>query len=111
MTFPFIMVTSWLIPLVMWLTIRWTEDFFQAFRSCLSLTKLLYLPEEVYYKIKGLREGIRGRVQILAVNELGLPENLITKQRPRGMGYFSIKRRRKKDYNEVLRLWDVSSYD
>ncbi|RHZ74051.1 hypothetical protein Glove_227g21 [Diversispora epigaea] len=114
MTFPFIMVTSWLMPLIMWLTIRWTEDFFQAFRSCLSLTKLLSLPEEEYNKIKSVREDIKRRVQILAVNELGLPdnpENLITKSRPRGMGYFSIKRRRKKDYNEVLRLWDVSSYD
>ncbi|CAG8436162.1 9489_t:CDS:2 [Diversispora eburnea] len=114
MTFPFIMVTSWLMPLIMWLTIRWTEDFFQAFRSCLSLTKLLFLPEEEYDKIKSVREDIRKRVQILAVNELGLPDNpekLITKSRPRGMGYFSIKRRRKKDYNEVLRLWDVSSYD
>lgn len=23
------------------------------------------------------------------------------------LGYFSLRRRRKKDYNEVLRLWDV----
>ncbi|CAG8579214.1 16675_t:CDS:2 [Acaulospora colombiana] len=62
----------------------------------------------------GIREEIKSRVQELAVNELGLPENpesFITKTRPRGMGYFSIKRRRKKDYNEVLRLWDVSAYD
>ena len=98
----------------MWLTIRWTEDLFQAARSSLSLTKLLLLPKEEYDHIKSIRENIRVKVQNLAVNELGLPENpevLVNKSRPRGMGYFSIRRRRKKDYNEVLRLWDVSGYD
>ncbi|CAG8470111.1 2332_t:CDS:10 [Cetraspora pellucida] len=114
LTIPFAFITSWLIPLLMWLTIRWTEDLFQAMRSCLSLTKLLLLPKEEYAHIKSIRENIREKVQILAVNELGLPDNpevLVNKSRPRGMGYFSIKKRRKKDYNEVLRLWDVSAYD
>ncbi|CAI2170478.1 2713_t:CDS:2 [Funneliformis geosporum] len=113
-TLPFILITSWLIPLLMWLTIRWTEDLFQAMRSCISLTKLLFLPLSEYSEIRSIRENIRMRVQELAVHELGLPENpenLISKSRPRGMGYFSIRRRRKKDYNEVLRLWDVSAYE
>jgi len=98
----------------MWLTIRWTEDLFQTVRSCLSLTKLLFLPDSEYNDIRNLREHIRVRVKELAIHELGLPENpenLISKTRPRGMGYFSIRRRRKKDYNEVLRLWDVSAYE
>ncbi|CAG8691443.1 6681_t:CDS:2, partial [Ambispora leptoticha] len=114
LTLPFAFITSWLIPLLMWLTIRWTEDLFQAMRSCLSLTKLLLLPKGEYDHIKSIRENIRERVQILAVNELGLPDNpeiLVSKSKPRGLGYFSIKKRRKKDYNEVLRLWDVSAYD
>ncbi|CAG8438379.1 10135_t:CDS:10 [Dentiscutata heterogama] len=114
LTLPFAFITSWLIPLLMWLTIRWTEDLFQAARSSLSLTKLLLLPKEEYDHIKSIRENIRVKVQNLAVNELGLPENpevLVNKSRPRGMGYFSIRKRRKKDYNEVLRLWDVSGYD
>ncbi|CAG8464260.1 8824_t:CDS:2 [Acaulospora morrowiae] len=113
-TLPFIFVTSWLVPLFMWLTIRWTEDLFQACRSCISLTKLLLLPDGEYNNIKIFREELKSRVQFLAVNELGLPvnpENLISRTRPRGMGYFSIKSRRKKDYNEVLRLWDVSAYN
>ncbi|PKK80812.1 hypothetical protein RhiirC2_723478 [Rhizophagus irregularis] len=113
-TFPFILITSWLIPLLMWLTIRWTEDFFQTVRSCLSLTKLLFLPASEYSAIHTMRENIRVNVKELAVHEMGLPENpenLIRKIRPRGMGYFSIRRRRKKDYNEVLRLWDVSAYE
>ncbi|CAG8497415.1 2074_t:CDS:2 [Funneliformis mosseae] len=113
-TLPFILITSWLIPLLMWLTIRWTEDLFQSMRSCISLTKLLLLPLSEYSEIRSIRENIRMRVQELAVRELGLPENpenLISKVRPRGMGYFSIRRRRKKDYNEVLRLWDVSAYE
>ncbi|KAF0382853.1 Glycerol-3-phosphate O-acyltransferase / dihydroxyacetone phosphate acyltransferase [Gigaspora margarita] len=114
LTLPFILITSWLIPLLMWLTIRWTEDLFQAVRSSISLTKLLLLPKEEYDHVKSIRENIREKVQNLAVNEIGLPENpevLINKSRPRGMGYFSIRKRRKKDYNEVLRLWDVSGYD
>ncbi|CAG8594572.1 hypothetical protein C2G38_2248294 [Gigaspora rosea] len=114
LTLPFVLITSWLIPLLMWLTIRWTEDLFQAVRSSISLTKLLLLPKEEYDHIKSIRENIREKVQNLAVNEIGLPENpevLINKSRPRGMGYFSIRKRRKKDYNEVLRLWDVSGYD
>ncbi|CAG8770176.1 17529_t:CDS:2, partial [Racocetra persica] len=114
LTLPFAFITLWLIPLLMWLTIRWTEDLFQAMRSCLSLTKLLLLPKGEYDHIKSIRENIKERVQILAVNELGLPENpeiLVSKSKPRGLGYFSIKKRRKKDYNEVLRLWDVSAYD
>lgn len=114
LTLPFAFITSWLIPLLMWLTIRWTEDLFQCIRSCLSLAKLLLLSKEEYNHIKGIRENIRVRIQNLAANELGLPENpevLVNKSRPRGMGYFSIRKRRKKDYNEVLRLWDVSAYD
>jgi hypothetical protein len=27
------------------------------------------------------------------------------------LGYFSVKRRRKKDWNEVLRLYDVTEYE
>ena len=113
-TLPFILITSWLIPLLMWLTIRWTEDLFQAVRSCISLTKLLLMPASEYSSIRSIRENIRAKVKELAVYELELPENpevLISKIRPRGLGYFSIRRRRKKDYNEVLRLWDVSAYE
>lgn len=70
------------------------------------------------------RDDLHSRVMNLAVNTLGLPDNpesyfsaIGGRQKGRiqgrwdsGARYFSIKRRRKRDWNETLRLYDKVDY-
>jgi len=66
-------------------------------------------------ELRGVREGLYERVVEVATGRLGLPRDsreLVKTQRGRRrwLGYFSVKRRKKKDWNEVLRLYDVTDY-
>jgi glycerol-3-phosphate O-acyltransferase/dihydroxyacetone phosphate acyltransferase len=82
------------------------------------------MTEDTMYSLRDCRQELAGRVHEFAVQFLNLPEDpedLVkenkTKKADSGwMGklsgsYFSIKRRRRKDWNEVMRLHDVSHYD
>ena len=67
-------------------------------------------------ELREVREGLYGRVVEVATGQLGLPRNAEELVRTKGgmrkrLGYFSVKRRRKKDWNEVLRLYDVTEYE
>lgn len=105
-------------------TIRWLEDLIHNAKSMLSLLRLLFMTEDTMYSLRDCRQELAGRVHEFAVQFLKLPEDpeeLVkenkTKKADSGwMGklsgsYFSIKRRRRKDWNEVMRLHDVSHYD
>jgi glycerol-3-phosphate O-acyltransferase / dihydroxyacetone phosphate acyltransferase len=66
-------------------------------------------------ELREVREGLYARVVEVATRRLGLPKDsreLVKTQRGkrRWLGYFSVRRRRKKDWNEVLRLYDVTDY-
>ncbi|KAF9337261.1 hypothetical protein BG006_005661 [Podila minutissima] len=124
MTFPIAMVSGPGIVVLMWLTIRWLEDLIHNAKSMLSLLRLLFMTQDTMYSLRDTRQELAGRVHEFAVKQLGLPddpEELVkeNKTRTANVGwlgklsgsYFSIKRRRRKDWNEVMRLHDVSHYD
>jgi glycerol-3-phosphate O-acyltransferase/dihydroxyacetone phosphate acyltransferase len=109
-----ILITSWAIPLTMWLSLRWLEDLVSAIRALRSLLRLLALGPRRLALIKETRTALRREVVDLAVAR-GLPadfEQLVTgpsRPVPKGLvgaarkrlRYFSVKRRRAKDWNEV----------
>ncbi|KAG0377961.1 hypothetical protein BGX24_005050 [Mortierella sp. AD032] len=124
MTFPIALFTGPGIVVLMWLTIRWLEDLIHNAKSMLSLLRLMFMTEDAMYSLRDCRHELANRVQDFAVQVLQLPEDpeeLVkenkTKKADSGwMGklsgsYFSIKRRRRKDWNEVMRLHDVSHYE
>ncbi|KAJ6625901.1 hypothetical protein B0H10DRAFT_1782405 [Mycena sp. CBHHK59/15] len=123
-TFPFTALTFFLVPALMWMTLRWLEDAVAAFRAFTALLRLLLVGKPTLRNMHTRREDLHARVMRLAVQTLGLPEDPEAyfvrhggreKGRVRGRWesgsrYFSIKRRRKRDWNETLRLYDVVDY-
>ena len=124
LTWPFAAVTAFLVPAFMWMTLRWFEDAIAAFRAVTSLFRLLLVGKPTLKKIYEVRKGLHARVMNLATTELGLPEDpekYFTRVGGREKGriqgswdsrarYFSIRRRRKRDWNETLRLYDQVDY-
>jgi glycerol-3-phosphate O-acyltransferase / dihydroxyacetone phosphate acyltransferase len=102
-------------PLLMWFTLRWIEDLLSAARSARSIYRMLCIGRKRLDELREVREGLYARVVEVATRRLGLPKDsreLVKTQRGRRrwLGYFSVRRRRKKDWNEVLRLYDVTDY-
>jgi len=124
LTFPFSVVTFLLVPALMWMTLRWLEDAVAAFRAFTALVRLLLVGKPALRSMHVRREDLHARVMRLAVQTLGLPEDPEEyfarhggKEKGRvrgrwesGSRYFSIKRRRKRDWNETLRLYDIVDY-
>jgi glycerol-3-phosphate O-acyltransferase / dihydroxyacetone phosphate acyltransferase len=103
------------VPLLMWFTLRWIEDILSAARSARSIIRMLCLGKARMEELRVVREGLYERVIGVATGRLGLPRDageLVKTKRGlrRRLGYFSVRRRRKKDWNEVLRLYDVTDY-
>jgi len=108
----------------MWMTLRWFEDAVSAFRAFTALVRLLLVGKPTLRSMHVRREDLHARVLRLAVQTLGLPEDPEAyftrhggKEKGRvrgrwesGSRYFSIKRRRKRDWNETLRLYDIVDY-
>jgi glycerol-3-phosphate O-acyltransferase/dihydroxyacetone phosphate acyltransferase len=115
----------------MWLTLRWWEDAVSAARALNALIRLFLLGRHELARTKNWRQKLYTRVMDLAIgNEkegvlgLGLPPNPEVyfankggreKGRVRGgwesgSRYFSLRRRRKRDWNEALRWYDVTDY-
>lgn len=125
-TFPIAFITLWAVPLMMWLSLRWFEDAVSAFRAFTALARLLRVGEKHLGELRGTRQDLHRRVMSLAVNTLGLPgepekhfaeANTGRKEKGRVTGrwasktkYFSLRRRRKRDWNEILRLYDKVDY-
>lgn len=133
LTFPIAFFTSVLVPLLMWMSLRWFEDAVASFRASAALTRLFVMPRRKMVLLQATRKDLHGRIMDLAVNTLGLPEQPETyfaedpvaegevakgkKDKGRVKGrwasktkYFSIRRRRKRDWNETLRLYDKVDY-
>ena len=130
LTFPIAMFTSVLVPLVMWMSLRWFEDAVASFRASVALTKLFFMPKRKMVLLRAIRRDLQARIMDLAVHTLGLPAEPETyfaeveaeigkgkrdKGRVKGKWqsktkYFSIRRRRKRDWNETLRLYDKVDY-
>jgi len=123
-TLPFIFITAPLIPALMWLTLRWMEDAVSAFRALASLIRLLAVGKYTLKRMGDNRAELHSRVMNLAVQALGLPDDpedhfvraggrqkgRVTGKWGSGTGYFSVRRRRKRDWNETLRLYDKVDY-
>jgi glycerol-3-phosphate O-acyltransferase/dihydroxyacetone phosphate acyltransferase len=124
LTLPFIFITTLLVPALMWLTLRWLEDAISAFRALVTLWRLLRVGSSTLKQMREPRADLHSRVMNLAVYDLDLPENPEDyfarvggrhKGRVQGAwqssaGYFSVRRRRKRDWNETLRLYDNVDY-
>lgn len=124
LTWPFALLTVFLIPAFMWMTLRWFEDAVAAFRAFTSLLRLLYVGKPNLKKMLDIRRDIHSRVMNLGITKLNLPKNPEShfsqvggKEKGRvrgtwesGARYFSIRRRRKRDWNETLRLYDKVDY-
>ncbi|KAF9952235.1 hypothetical protein BGZ72_006432 [Mortierella alpina] len=124
MTLPIAIFSAPGIVVLMWLTIRWLEDLIHNAKSMLSLLRLLFMTEDTMYSLRDSRQELAHRVHEFAVGYLKLPEDpegLVKENKTKKVdsgwigklsgSYFSIKRRRRKDWNEVMRLHDVSHYD
>lgn len=124
LTWPIAPVTFFLVPAFMWMSLRWFEDAVAAFRAFVALLRLLAVGKEKLKKMHEFRKELHGRVAVLAISKLGLPQDpegyfsqAGGKEKGRIRGgwdssarYFSIKRRRKRDWNETLRLYDKVDY-
>ncbi|TFK23664.1 acyltransferase-domain-containing protein [Coprinopsis marcescibilis] len=123
-TWPIAFITIPLTPAMMWITLRWFEDTVSTFRAFTALYRLLQIGKPALKRMREQRIDLHSRVANLAMNVLGLPaepEKHFAKIGGREKGritgdwderarYFSIKRRRKRDWNEVLRLYDKVDY-
>ncbi|KIM28150.1 hypothetical protein M408DRAFT_16358 [Serendipita vermifera MAFF 305830] len=122
-SWPISFATVWMVPLIMWLTLRWWEDAVSAARALNALLRLFLLGRHELGRTKAWREKLYGRVMDLAA-DIGLPsdpESYFTSRGGREKGrirgnwesgsrYFSLRRRRKRDWNEALRWYDVTDY-
>lgn len=142
-TFPFSGLTIFIFPFFMWFTLRWLEDCLSSLRAAIALLSMLAIGKTRLKEIRNQREELRERVVKVAVERAELPEDpdvfvkLAKERRSKDkggkvgrLGYFSLRRRRKKDYNEVgsyvrletlrnaltvdlsqiMYLWDQSEY-
>ncbi|PCH43445.1 hypothetical protein WOLCODRAFT_138348 [Wolfiporia cocos MD-104 SS10] len=125
LTLPVAPLTAVLVPAAMWMSLRWLEDAVSAFRAFLALARmLLRIGQRRLHEMRAVRARLHARVMELAVGTLGLPPDPEVhfaesggreKGRVRGRWaskakYFSVRRRRKRDWNETLRLYDQVDY-
>jgi len=123
LTWPIAPFTFVLVPAFMWITLRWFEDAVSAFRAFTALLRLLQVGKLALRSMHDKREDLHSRVMNLAYS-IGLPQDPEShfaerggKEKGRVKGpwdstkrYFSIRRRRKRDWNETLRLYDKVDY-
>ncbi|KAI0320922.1 hypothetical protein OF83DRAFT_466959 [Amylostereum chailletii] len=123
-TLPIAALTGVLVPVVMWMGLRWFEDAVSAFRAFVSLLRLLRVGPATLARLRDQRRDIYSRLVNLAVHGLGLPKDpetyfgengeaqkgRVTGRWVGGTTYFSVRRRRKRDWNETLRLYEQFDY-
>lgn len=124
-TLPIGYITALLVPLVMWVTLRWMEDGLSSLRAAIALLSILAVGKKRLSEIRAMRQELHGRVMRVAVERGELPPDpevvfdRDSDKRDGGralerggkvgrLGYFSMRRRRKKDYNEVRCILTVS---
>ena len=124
LTFPIFPVSAVVVPGLMWMSLRWFEDAVSAARAFTALGRLLRVNPATLARLRATREDLHRRLMDLAVHGLGLPSNpeenfrlyggkdqgrLIGRWASRAE-YFSVRRRRKRDWNETLRLYEQFDY-
>ena len=101
------------------------EDAIAAFRAFVSLLRLLLAGSATLTHLGEARKDLRERVRELSMKSMQLPENPEDHFSSSGgkhkgrvgsttwessTKYFSLRRRRKRDWNETLRLYDVVDF-
>jgi glycerol-3-phosphate O-acyltransferase/dihydroxyacetone phosphate acyltransferase len=103
---------------------RRLEDGISSLRAFTSLFRLLRADQKQLVTLRQTRNALHARVLNLATRTLGLPGDpeefylhVGGRQKGRAVGkwesrakYFSLRRRRKRDWNETLRLYDKVEY-
>lgn len=124
LTLPFVTITAILVPALMWMTLRWLEDAVSAFRAFTALLRLLWVGPTTLKELRETRHDLHSRIMNVAVGTLDLPQNperhflesggrekgRVKSKWESGAKYFSMWRRRKRDWNETLRLYDKVDY-
>lgn len=126
LTFTFAPITVWLVPVVMWMSLRWFEDAVAAARAFVALTRLFLVPQSELNRLRVMRAKLHTKLMALAL-AMGLPEDPETVYAEGGYAhkgrtgvgsgwrdrtrYFSVRRRRKREWDETLRLQDQDEYD
>lgn len=101
------------------MSLRFLEDAVSAFRAGNALAMMLWMGPKKVEELAEVRRELHKRVMKLATETLALPPDPEKYFRWRGgrekgrvrgpvesgAKYFSIKRRRKRDWNEILRVW------
>jgi len=120
LTFPIFPVTMVAVPGLMWMSLRWFEDAVSSARALVALGRILRVNPATLARLRATRADLHRRLTHLAVQGLGLPANpeeyfmlyggndnsrLIGRWAGRAE-YFSVRRRRKRDWNETLRLYE-----
>jgi glycerol-3-phosphate O-acyltransferase/dihydroxyacetone phosphate acyltransferase len=119
-TLPNFPVAVAIVPVVMWMSLRWFEDAVSAARAFLALGRLLCINPETLSRLRATRSDLHRRVVHLAVDELGLPTDperhfVVCGEKDKGgvvgrwakeINYFSVRRRRKRHWDETLRLYE-----
>lgn len=117
-------LTILITPAFLWMSMRWIEDLVATFRAFTSLYRLLLIGKPALKRMRERRADLHSKVMDLAVGTLGLPgdpekhfASIGGKEKGRVRGtwdhvvrYFSVKRRRKRDWNETLGLYDKVDY-
>lgn len=113
------LINLFVLPLIMWLTLRFLEDLTSSLRAALALARLLFLGKQQLLLLRSMRADLHARVERLAVERAGLPRDagVFVRERERrwtrvglgavpgsswlrrfafDVGYFDVRRRRKK---------------
>ncbi|KAF9514457.1 hypothetical protein BS47DRAFT_1372291 [Hydnum rufescens UP504] len=148
---PFSLLMFPVVPLWMWMTLRWFEDLVSTFRAIKALSIMLMMPPKTLAEMQEKREELHERVHAFALR-LGLPDDpedffvmdpnvrkgkgifesstdgeddgetrtsawgswfggpQDRSQKGRARLYFSIVRRRKRDWNETLKWYDMTEF-
>src|SRR5882757_4284735 len=61
LTLPTAAITSFLVPTLMWMTLRWMEDAVSAFRAFMALARLLGVGKKTLNKIRTTRRDLHAR--------------------------------------------------
>lgn len=123
-TFPMAPLSVFAIPAIMWMSLRWYEDAVSASRAFMGLIRLLRMDPKTMKEMRERREYLHARLMTLATKYLRLPEDperffLESGGKEKGrvrsaweskVKYFSVRRRRKRDWDETLRLYDLVDY-
>lgn len=114
LTLPLTPVNIFVVPMFLWLTLRFLEDLTSSLRALLALLRLLLLGKRQLLMLRSMRDELRERVERVAVERAGLPRDasVFVRSRERRwravglgrleegvkawIGFFDPRRRRKK---------------